>query len=141
AVRCSTGVPDGGDLERGERPQRSTPRVGRRGLVLLDSGRAHAVLLFSGDILIAYGIICMFVVLLISRHRFALPLAGVLALPALGVWGWVDGIIGLSGQSGYPAASAPTYLASLEIRAVEAVREISLAVVSDIALLTPMALG
>src|SRR5699024_9327978 len=51
------------------------------------------------------------------------------------------GTIGLTGQSGYPAASAPTHLASLEIRAVEAVREISLAVVSDIALLTPMALG
>src|SRR5699024_1126108 len=101
----------------------------------------HAILLFSGDILIAYAIIGMVVVLLISRHRFALPLAGVLALPALGVWGWVDGTIGLTGQSGYPAASAPTYLAALEIRAVEAVREIALAVVSDIALLTPMALG
>lgn len=127
--------------DRGERPRRFIARMGRRHLVLLGIGLGHAILLFSGDILIAYAIIGMVVVLLISRHRFALPLAGVLALPALGVWGWVDGTIGLTGQSGYPAASAPTYLAALEIRAVEAVREIALAVVSDIALLTPMALG
>lgn len=127
--------------DRGEGVRRFILRMGRRHLVLLGIGLAHAVLLFTGDILIAYAIIGMFVVLLIPRHRFALPLAGVLALPALGVWGWVDGTIGLTGQSGYPAASAPTYLASLEIRADGALREVALAVINDIALLTPMALG
>ncbi|MDN5900646.1 MAG: DUF418 domain-containing protein [Brachybacterium sp.] len=127
--------------DRGESVRRFILRMGRRHLVLLAIGLAHAVLLFSGDILVAYAIIGMFVVLLISRHRVALPLAGLLALPALGVWGWVDGTIGLSGQSGYAAASAPTYLASLEIRADGAVREVGLAVIADIALLAPMALG
>lgn len=127
--------------ERGERVRRFLARMGRRHLVLLGIGAMHALFLFTGDILIAYAIIGMLVVLLIPRHRAALPLAGVLALPALGVWGWVDGTIGLSGQDGYAAASAPTYLASLEIRSGEALREIALALISDIGLLTPMAMG
>lgn len=127
--------------ERGESARRFLGRMGRRHLVLLAIGLAHAILLFTGDILVAYAIVGMFVVLLISRHRLALPLAGVVALPALGLWGWVDGTIALSGRSGYAAASAPTYLASLEIRADGAVREVALAVITDIALLPPMALG
>jgi uncharacterized protein len=127
--------------DRGESVRRFLLRMGRRHLVLLGIGLAHAILLFSGDILIAYAIVGMLVVLLISRHRAALPLAGVLALPALGVWGWADGTIGLSGQSGYAAASAPTYLASLEIRAGGALREVAFALISDIGLLAPMALG
>ncbi|ATG52784.1 hypothetical protein CFK38_15560 [Brachybacterium vulturis] len=127
--------------DRGQSVRGFLLRMGRRHLVLLGIGLAHAILLFSGDILIGYAIVGMFVVLLISRHRVVLPLAGVLALPALGVWGWIDGTIGLTGQSGYAAASAPTYLASLEIRAGGALREVALAVVSDVALLAPMALG
>ncbi|WP_394215125.1 DUF418 domain-containing protein [Brachybacterium vulturis] len=127
--------------DRGQSVRGFILRMGRRHLVLLGIGLAHAILLFSGDILIGYAIVGMFVVLLISRHRFALPLAGVLTLPALGVWGWIDGTIGLTGQSGYAAASAPSYLASLEIRAGGALREVALAAVSDVALLAPMALG
>src|SRR5699024_10650381 len=45
--------------ERGERPRRFTARMGRRHLVLLGIGLAHAVLLFSGGILIVYAIIGM----------------------------------------------------------------------------------
>jgi len=127
--------------DRGESVRRFLGRMGRRHLVLLGIGLLHAIFLFSGDILIAYAIIGMLVVLLISRHRFALPLAGVLSLPALGVWGWADGTIGLSGQDGYAAASAPTYLASLEIRTGGALREVAYALVADIGLLAPMALG
>lgn len=127
--------------ERGESTRRFLARMGRRHLVLLGIGLAHAILLFSGDILVAYALIGMFVVLLIPRNRFALPLAGIIALPALGVWGWVDGTIGLSGQSGYAAASAPTYLASLQIRGGGAVRELATGLITDIALLTPMAVG
>lgn len=128
-------------VERGEGTRRFLARMGRRHLVLLGIGLAHAILLFSGDILVAYALIGMLVVLLIPRNRFALPLAGVIALPALGVWGWVDGTIGLSGQSGYAAASAPTYLASVQIRAEGAVRELATGLITDIALLTPMAMG
>lgn len=127
--------------DRGERVRRFLGRMGRRHLVLLGIGLLHAIFLFSGDILIAYAIIGMLVVLLISRQRIALPLAGVVALPALGVWGWADGTIGLSSQGGYAAAAAPTYLASLELRAGGALREIAYALVADIGLLAPMALG
>lgn len=128
-------------VERGEGTKRFLARMGRRHLVLLGVGLAHAILLFSGDILVAYALIGMLVVLLIPRHRFALLLAGVIALPALGVWGWVDGTIGLSGQSGDAAASAPTYLASVQIRAEGALRELATGLITDIALLTPMAIG
>lgn len=127
--------------ERGEGAARFIGRMGRRHLVLLGIGLLHAVLLFSGDILVAYALIGMVVVLLIPRHRTALPLAGVLALPALGVWGWTDGTIGLSGQGGYAAASAPTYLASLGLRADGAWRDVVFAPVTDIGLLAPMAAG
>lgn len=51
--------------DRGEGVRRFILRMGRRHLVLLGIGLAHAVLLFTGDILIAYAIIGMFVVLLI----------------------------------------------------------------------------
>lgn len=127
--------------ERGERTGRFLARMGRRHLVLLGIGLLHAILLFSGDILVAYAVVGMLVVLLIPRRRLALPLAGAIALPALGLWGWVDGTIGLSGQSGYAAAAAPTYLDSLEIRTVGAGRALLLALIDDIGLLAPMALG
>src|SRR5699024_7600590 len=81
--------------ERGERPRRFLLRMLRRHLVLLVIGLLHGILLFSGDILVAYALIGMFVALLMTRRRFVLPLAGVLALPALGVWGWADAVIGL----------------------------------------------
>jgi len=126
---------------RGEPVRRFLARMGRRHLVLLGIGLLHAILLFSGDILVAYAIVGMLVVLLIPRGRIALPLAGVVALPALGVWGWVDGTIGLTGQDGYAEASAPTYLASLALRADGALTDTALVLVSDVALLTPMALG
>ncbi|HEX7351738.1 DUF418 domain-containing protein [Brachybacterium sp.] len=127
--------------ERGEDARRFILRMGRRHLVLLGIGLAHAILLFSGDILVAYAIIGMVVVLLVPRHRVALPLAGVIALPALGVWGWTDGVIALSGQSGYAEASAPSYLAGVGIRSGGVLRELALAVLYDAALLAPMALG
>lgn len=127
--------------ERGERAGRFLRRMLRRHLVLLTIGLVHAILLFSGDILVAYAIIGMFCAVLVTRHRAVLPAAAVLALPALGVWGWADGVIGLGSGSGYAAASAPDALTGVRLRAVEALGDTALAPVQEIGLLAPMAIG
>lgn len=127
--------------ERGESARRFMLRMLRRHLVLLVIGLAHAILLFTGDILVGYAIIGMFCVLLITRHRIVMPVVAVIALPALGVWGWADGTIGLGGGSGYAAASAPDYLTGLELRFHAALRSTVLTPLLDLGLLTPMALG
>ena len=127
--------------ERGERPRRFLLRMLRRHLVLLVIGLLHGILLFSGDILVAYALIGMFVALLMTRRRFVLPLAGVLALPALGVWGWADAVIGLGGGDGYASASAPDYLTGLALRTQETLRDLVLTPLLDLGLITPMAVG
>lgn len=127
--------------ERGERARRFVLRMLRRHLVLLLIGLAHAIFLFSGDILVGYAIIGMFCALLITRGRVVLPLVAVAALPALGLWGWADGTIGLSSGSGYAPASAPDYLSGLAMRAEAALRSTAQTPLTDIGLLTPMALG
>lgn len=127
--------------ERGEPPRRFVLRMLRRHLVLLAIGLAHAILLFNGDILVAYALIGMLCVLLMTRRRVALPIAAVIALPALGVWGWSDGTIGLGSGSGYAAASAPDYLTGLELRARAALRGLVLTPLLDVGLLTPMVIG
>jgi uncharacterized membrane protein YeiB len=128
-------------LARGERTGRFLRRTARRCLVLLTIGLAHAILLFSGDILVGYAIIGMLCAVLLTRHRLVLAAAAVVTLPALGVWGWVDGTVGLGGGTGYAAASAPDYLAGLRLRAPEALRGALLAPIEEIGLLAPMALG
>ena len=127
--------------ERGERPRRFLLRMLRRHLVLLVIGLLHGILLFSGDILVAYALIGMFVALLMTRRRFVLPLAGVLALPALGVWGWADAVIGLGGGDGYASASAPDHLTALALRTQETLRDLVLTPLLDLGLITPMAVG
>ena len=127
--------------ERGERAGRFVLRMLRRHLVLLLIGVAHAMLLFSGDILVSYAIIGMFCVLLMPRGRITLPVAAVFALPALGVWGWADGTIGLWGGTGDAAASAPDYLTSLQLRSEAALRSTALSPLLDVGLLSPMAIG
>ena len=127
--------------ERGERPRRFLLRMLRRHLVLLVIGLLHGILLFTGDILVAYALIGMFVALLMTRRRFVLPLAGVLALPALGVWGWADAVIGLGGGDGYASASAPDYLTGLALRTQETLRDLVLTPLLDLGLITPMAVG
>ena len=127
--------------ERGERPRRFLLRMLRRHLVLLVIGLLHGILLFTGDILVAYALIGMFVALLMTRRRIALPLAGVLALPALGVWGWADAVIGLGGGDGYASASAPDHLTALALRTQETLRDLVLTPLLDLGLITPMAVG
>lgn len=127
--------------ERGERSGVFLLRMLRRHMVLLLIGLAHAMLLFSGDILVGYAIIGMFCVLLMPRGRIALPVAAVVALPALGVWGWADGTVGLWGGNGNAAASAPDYLTGLQLRTEAALRSTALTPLLDFGLLTPMAIG
>ncbi|WP_062948758.1 DUF418 domain-containing protein [Brachybacterium sp. sponge] len=128
-------------LERGERTGRFLRRMLRRHLVLLAIGLAHAILLFSGDILVGYAVIGMLCALLMTRGRVVLAAAAIVTLPALGVWGWVDGTVGLGGGSGYAAASAADYLAGVGIRAPDALHGLMLAPIEEIGLLSPMALG
>lgn len=127
--------------EHGERTGHFVLRMLRRHVALFAIGLAHAVLLFSGDIIVAYAMVGMLCVLLMTRHRVVLPLAGLLALPALGVWGWADGTVGFFGTDGYAAAAAPDYLTSLGLRTVEAGSEVVTTLLSDIGLLAPMAIG
>ena len=130
-------------LERGERTGRFLRRMLRRFAVLLAIGLAHAILLFSGDILVGYAVIGMLCALLMTRGRVVLAAAAIVTLPALGVWGWVDGTVGLGGGTGtgYAAASAPDYLAGVGIRAPDALHGLLLAPIEEIGLLSPMALG
>ena len=128
-------------LARGEGNGRFLRRMLRRHLVLLTIGLAHAILLFSGDILVAYALIGTLLAVLVTRHRLLLAAAAVVTLPALGVWGWADGTIGLGDGTGYAAASAPDYLAGIGIRAPAALRGMLLAPIEEIGLLSPMALG
>ncbi|MDN5686711.1 MAG: DUF418 domain-containing protein [Brachybacterium sp.] len=127
--------------ERGERTGHFLLRMLRRHVALLVIGLAHAILLFQGDILVAYALVGMLCVLLMTRRRVVLPLAGIIALPALGVWGWVDGIVGLSDGDGYASAAAPDYLTGLILRAELAGSEVATALVGEIGLLAPMAIG
>ena len=128
-------------LARGERSGRFLRRMLRRHLVLLAIGLAHAILLFSGDILVPYAIIGMLCAVLVTRHRLLLAAAALVTLPVLGVWGWGDGTIGLGQGTGYAAASAPDYLAGIGIRAPDALRAMLLAPIEELGLLAPMALG
>lgn len=128
-------------LERGERTGRFLRRMLRRFAVLLAIGLAHAILLFSGDILVGYAVIGMLCALLMTRGRVVLAAAAIVTLPALGVLGWVDGTVGLGGGTGYAAASAPDYLAGVGIRAPDALHGLLLAPIEEIGLLSPMALG
>ena len=128
-------------LERGERTGRFLRRMLRRFAVLLAIGLAHAILLFSGDILVGYVVIGMLCALLMTRGRVVLAAAAIVTLPALGVLGWVDGTVGLGGGTGYAAASAPDYLAGVRIRAPDALHGLLLAPIEEIGLLSPMALG
>ena len=128
-------------LERGERAGRFLRRMLRRFAVQLAIGLAHAILLFSGDILVGYAVIGMLCALLMTRGRVVLAAAAIVTLPALGVWGWVDGTVGLGGGTGYASASAPDYLAGVGIRAPDALHGLLLAPIEEIGLLSPMALG
>ncbi|MFQ6484429.1 DUF418 domain-containing protein [Brachybacterium epidermidis] len=129
-------------LARGERSRIFLGRMLRRHLVLLALGLAHGILLFSGDILASYAIIGMLCAVLVSRrNRWLLPLAVLLTVPLLAPWGWADATYGLIPADGYPDASAATYLEGLEIRAGDMLYGVGTALVMDLGLLGPMALG
>ncbi|GAA2264587.1 DUF418 domain-containing protein [Glycomyces scopariae] len=102
----------------------------RRGLALFAFGAVHGVLLYSGDFLGAYGIICvLFTLLLLQRsdrvHRFApwyLAVGGAytLVLAAMTTIGLLGGGSGAEVPvSPFPSVLAGTYLESLTERAAE----------------------
>lgn len=128
-------------LAAGERPGHFRIRMLKRLCVLGAIGVAHGVLLFSGDILVAYAVIGLLCVLLMGRGRLLLPLAGLATLPALGLWGWIDGTVGLGGGDGYASAATATYAEAVSLRAVSTLEGLALAPVNDLGLLTPMVLG
>ena len=129
-------------LARGERSRTFLGRMLRRHLVLLALGLAHGILLFSGDILASYAIIGMLCAVLVSRRsRWLLPLTVLLTVPLLAPWGWADATYGLIPADGYPDASAATYLEGLEIRAGDMLYGVGTALVMDLGLLGPMAIG
>lgn len=127
--------------EAGERTGRFLLRMLRRFAVLALIGMAHAVLLFSGDILVAYAVIGMLCALLVTRGRIALPVAGAVSIPALAVFGWSDALIALGGGDGYAAAGAGTAAEALVLRGESALTGLLTAPVVEIGLMAPMALG
>lgn len=126
---------------RGESSRRFLARQARRHLVLLVFGLLHGILLFTGDILAAYAIIGMLCAWLATRGRSPLMIVAGIALPALGLWGWADGVIGLGGSDGHASAQATSYASSLQIRTGEVLESVALTPIMDIGLLSPMALG
>lgn len=127
--------------ERGESAGRFILRMLRRHVVLLAIGLAHAILLFSGDIIVAYAMVGMLCAVLVTRHRAVMPVVAIAALPALGVWGWADGTIGLFGGDGYASAAAPDYVTALRLRTEQAGADVATVLIDDIGLLSPMAIG
>lgn len=126
---------------RGESSRRFLARQARRHLVLLVFGLLHGILLYTGDILAAYAIIGMLCAWLATRGRSPLMIVAGIALPALGLWGWADGVIGLGGSDGHASAQATSYASSLQIRTGEVLESVALTPIMDIGLLSPMALG
>lgn len=126
---------------RGDSSRRFLARQARRHLVLLVFGLLHGILLFTGDILAAYAIIGMLCAWLATRGRSPLMIVAGIALPALGLWGWADGVIGLGGSDGHASAQATSYASSLRIRTGEVLESVALTPIMDIGLLSPMALG
>ena len=127
--------------EAGERPRRFVTRMLKRHVVLAAIGLAHGIALFTGDILVDYAVIGTLCAVLVTRRSSALILAAVVTLPALALWGWADGVVGLGTQTGYDAAMAESYGAAVTMNMIDAATGIALAVVTDIGLLCPMALG
>src|SRR5699024_11202568 len=126
---------------RGESSRRFLARQARRHLVLLVFGLLHGILLFTGDILAAYAIIGMLCAWLATRGRSPLMIVAGIALPALGLWGWADGVIGLGGSDGHASAQATSYASSLRIRTGEVLESVALTPIMDIGLLSPVALA
>jgi uncharacterized membrane protein YeiB len=127
--------------EAGERPRRFVTRMLKRHVVLAAIGLVHGIFLFTGDILVDYAVIGTLCAVLVTRRSSALILAAVVTLPALALWGWADAVVGLGTQTGYGAAMAESYGAAVTMNMIDAASGIALAVVTDIGLLCPMALG
>lgn len=127
--------------EAGETPGHFRIRMLRRMTVLGAIGVLHGILLFDGDILVGYAVIGTLCAVLATRGRIALPLAAMVTVPMLAVWGWADGVAGLGGGTGHEAAAAATYGESLLIRLGATGRGLAFALVNDLGLLAPMALG
>src|SRR5690625_5179789 len=85
---------------RGDSSRRFLARQARRHLVLLVFGLLHGILLFTGDILAAYAIIGMLCAWLATRGRSPLMIVAGIALPALGLGVWGDGVLGVGGGDG-----------------------------------------
>src|SRR5699024_10833426 len=116
-------------------------RQARRHLVLLVFGLLHGILLFTGDILAAYAIIGLLCAWLATRGRSPLMIVAGIALPALGLWGWADGVIGLGGSDGHASAQAARYASSLRIRTGAVLESVALRPLLDDGLLAPVALA
>ncbi|MCS6711420.1 DUF418 domain-containing protein [Brachybacterium sp. EF45031] len=130
--------------DRGDRAPLTRLLLWRRCLVLLGIGLLHGLLLFSGDIVHAYALFGLLLVLLIPRHPVVLGLTSLVGVLGLVAWGWFDGTSGL--VSGLvppvvPEVVAPTYGQSLLQRGQALGWSLLTAPLADIGLLTPLALG
>ncbi|MGY5764077.1 DUF418 domain-containing protein [Brachybacterium sp. DNPG3] len=125
----------------GESARRFLLRMLRRLAVLAAIGLAHAILLFQGDILVAYAVIGMLCAVLVTRRTWVLLVGAALGLPSLALWGWTDGTIGLGGGTGYASAQTATWAEAVAMRAPSALEDLALAPITDLGLLAPMAIG
>ena len=106
----------------------------RRSLWLAAFGAAHLLLLFAGDILLAYGFLGLALVLVVRWGERSLRLLGWATLPAFLALGALDG-------TGLPAPPAHTYLEDLAERAATGATTLAAAPAFVAALLPPAVVG
>lgn len=120
-----------------------------RNLWLIAFGAAHGVLLFFGDILGAYGLLGLALVLLIRASGKILAIVGWISFGVLGITGFAEGLTGLIGMAGgveaglvlFASPGADTYLLATLQRALEWSLALLAIPLGGFGLLAPMILG
>ncbi len=120
-----------------------------RNLWLIAFGAAHGVLLFFGDILGAYGLLGLALVLLIRVSGKVLAIVGWISFGVLAITGFAEGLTGLIGKAGgveaglvaFSSPGADTYLLATLQRALEWSLGLLAIPFGGFGLLAPMILG
>jgi len=120
-----------------------------RNLWLIAFGAAHGVLLFFGDILGAYGLLGLALVLLIRASGKILAIVGGIAFGVLAITGFAEGLTGLVSKAGgaqaglvlFSSPGAETYLVATLQRALEWSLALASIPLGGFGLLAPMILG
>ncbi|HZK37060.1 MAG TPA: hypothetical protein VFC57_08940, partial [Aeromicrobium sp.] len=107
----------GNHIARGLSNRESNLLVVRRNWILIALGALHALLLFNGDVLGAYGVLGFIVVLLARRSERTILVAALLFLAFRIVYDHLNWSAGFAGNLlSYEVASATSYLEAVPLR-------------------------